>query len=829
MKRIQGRIRISVISSVFFAFTFFGFAMLELYMSNHEEFWFPYKYMLPVIVLTGILVVGLCLIILMLLPKKCFKYGIALLNGFTLALYIQGNFLPNDYGVLDGTAIEWENYHGRLVYNSIIWCVLILAVILYAKQNEKAFFSVSKIIVGIVFATQLVTLITVGLMLPKIDNNSILSVEGQFEVSKQNNTIVFVLDAFDSGLFCELLQEHPSDIEEIFQDFTFYHNTVGGATRTKYAIPYIFTGRTNAQEESYIDYLEDSFNESPLIKELQTEKYDARVYTEAGYIDMQQEKAIDNIKRDALYPTSKWGLTKDFFKLTLFRYAPHIMKRYFWMYGGDFELWKETNVSYAFNDVSFYEKLKTERVKSTIDQDVFRFYHLTGAHEPYTMNEKCERVDLDKGSEFGQALGALEIVYEYINELKEIGIYENSAIFIMADHGARNYEQNPLFMVKLRGAQQQFQQSEIPLSYKDFAGILTASLTGEEIDFEKDYICLGKRYFYLGREENNNISIIEYASDKEAFDAESFYPTGRIFEADSKKKSYKYRIGQELSFEKEATANSFCKLGFYKNEVTHTWVGKDGCAEMYFELEGKYDNLLLQFEYGIYAPPQEVKIVANGNIIADYEVMEREQKEIVIPSDYIENDVLDLKFEFPDAISPAERKESRDIRKLALEMHSIKLDATDKKFDLENQIMWQYELGTVVTFSEKNNTAEEYCTSGFAEAEEAFTWTDGDAAQMAFRILENEKLNDIVLEYTCRAFDAKQHVILYANDQKIADYDHIEEETKKITIPTECIVDGKLDLRFELPDAKSPKSLGVSEDARKLGLAMKALQINVLE
>ena len=83
----------------------------------------------------------------------------------------------------------------------------------------------------------------------------------------------------------------------------------------------------------------------------------------------------------------------------------------------------------------------------------------------------------------------------------------------------------------------------------------------------------------------------------------------------------------------------------------------------------------------------------------------------------------------------------------------------------------------------------------------------------------------MILEYTCTPCNEKQHIILYANDQKIADYNLTMEETNEISIPAECVKDGRLNLRFELPDAKSPKDLGKSGDVRTLGLAMKKLVI----
>ncbi len=673
MKNLKDKFKISLISTFALAFTFFMFGTAELYITNREEFWFTYGDMFPIIIILSILVVGILTVSLMLLPTKIFKYGVALILGFTLSLYIQGNFLPNDYGSLDGTSIDWSNYQGRLVYNSIIWCILIGSSIFLAYKKEKLLFSISQILSGILLATQIVTLITICLTFPKVqtENEAILSIDGQFEISKNNNTFVFILDCFDSELFCELLQQYPSEIEENLEDFTFYHNTLGGATRTKYAIPYILTGQTNTGSKTYWEYLNKSFSSSPLFEELRTEHYDARLYTSNGYIDLNQTKAIENIVNGTVHSVSAWGLTKDFLQLTAFRYMPHALKHYFWMYSEDFEKWKDNTgeyIPYTFNDSAFYNKILTENIHSSIEKDVFRFYHLDGAHPPYIMDENCERISGEQVTEQQQAMGALKIIYEFIHQLKEINAYENSTIFIMSDHGSRDYEQNPLFLVKLRGVQQKFQQSEIPLSYKDIPNMFTDSLTGTDLDIEEDYVCQGERYFYIASEDNNQVNISEYVTQGDAYNAANLQLSGDIF-SNEQLISYKYKVGTKLSFARDATANAYCISGLYANEVTHTWAGNS--AEMYFELDGEYDDLTLILEYGSCIQEQKVKIYANENVIADFIASEPLEKRIPIPGKYIVDGTLKLNFEFPDAVSPESLGIAADSRDLSLCLHSI--------------------------------------------------------------------------------------------------------------------------------------------------------------
>ena len=486
MKYIKEKLNKSMLPILVGIFTFYGFGTVELYISNKSEFWFSYSDLLPILIVFAALTFLISLVVVLIIPYKCLNYVVSILYGMALLLYIQGNFLPNNYGQLDGTVIDWSLYYGNIIINIIIWCVLVFCLVLLVwKFKDKALYYY-KVLFGIIIATQIVTLVTICITdISTKANDSILTTEGEFEISKNSNTFVFILDAFDAGLFYELWEKYPSKLEEEFVDFTFYRDTVGGATRTKYAIPYILSGKAKIENNSYVDYLIESMNESVLIEELRKEQYDARFYGESVYIDMNQTDAFDNIENTQVIPTSNIGLTKDFLKLTAFRYMPDVMKKFFWLYSGDFEQWKGTSENsevYVINDINFYETLCLDGLKCSIEKDVFRIYHLSGAHAPYTMDENCKKVSYKDGTIEKQALGSLKIVAEFIQQLKDIGVYNNATIFIMADHGDRNIGQNPLFMVKERGVYQEFRQSNVSLSYKDVPNMFVDALTKKTIN-----------------------------------------------------------------------------------------------------------------------------------------------------------------------------------------------------------------------------------------------------------------------------------------------------------------------------------------------------------
>ena len=61
----------------------------------------------------------------------------ALLFGTGLALYIQGNFINADYGILDGRQIDWSKYSAIGAINIIIWVPLIIIPVVLTYLKPK--------------------------------------------------------------------------------------------------------------------------------------------------------------------------------------------------------------------------------------------------------------------------------------------------------------------------------------------------------------------------------------------------------------------------------------------------------------------------------------------------------------------------------------------------------------------------------------------------------------------------------------------------------------------------------------------------------------------
>lgn len=101
----------------------------------------------------------------------------------------------------------------------------------------------------------------------------------------------------------------------------------------------------------------------------------------------------------------------------------------------------------TYNDLVFLNNLK--KTKLSIDRDTdatgnFKFYHMYGAHPPYNMTEDLNPTEerQDYAGMISQAKGSMKIMFEYIDQLKSLGIYDDTTIIITADHG-ENYLYDP--------------------------------------------------------------------------------------------------------------------------------------------------------------------------------------------------------------------------------------------------------------------------------------------------------------------------------------------------------------------------------------------------
>ena len=666
-----------------FAFTLFVFAPVDLYFVTADELWFsPADLALWLLVFAAVAFVTITFLSCV-LPQK---YSIAFRAGVyacSFLLWLQGNVLVTNYGTLDGSEIDWSSYTLGGILNALLWAAVIALFIFLMFRLKKKFRKILETAACILLVTQVITLGVLLIQYKGIqpEEDRFLSRKNELTVSPEKNVLFFVPDTFDGYLMTQMLEKYPEETSERLPDFTFYPDTVAGAARTKYAIPFILTGDTNREEQSYTEYLVKGFESSPLIHKLEEGKYSTGFYTYKQYVDMSRDDVIDNVDTGVPEVSSGYGLTKEFMKMVALRYAPSLLTPVHWMYTGDFERWKNTdnNAAYSLNDAVLYERLIEQGLTASAEKPCFRFYHMVGVHSPYVLDRDLNYVSDGSGTEEEQGLGTLRIISEYMDQLKKLGVYEQTTVIVLADHGYHKHsymEHCPLLMIKYPGESHPFEISDIPISCTSMAEIMTEALKGELSSLEK-WKQAGSRYFYYLTEKNSVIDLTEYVIDSPGSGKE-LKPTGVVYHGNTLHKDRSYVLGTKVYFDGRGTAGSYQISGFGANEVYYTWTSGN-TAEMLFEIREIPGKLEMILEYGTFFGEQTVNVWVNERLVDIYYANGDTIEYVTIPEGTITGKELRVWLELPDACSPAEVGLGEDRRQLALAMESIVIGEAEEE------------------------------------------------------------------------------------------------------------------------------------------------------
>lgn len=267
------------------------------------------------------------------------------------------------------------------------------------------------------------------------------------------------------------------------------------------------------------------------------------------------------------------GTVKIMLKCALYRDLPWVFKPYFWYYTDDINNamivrpnsgesdagdWDDPAVRqevavdpvpYVIDDAGFYGRLKSERLSIVDDGSAgsFHLIHLLGPHFPNTLDEHGEEVGNTTRAQ--QARGSMQIVLDYIQQMKDLGIYDNSTIIITADHGYRSESNfrlmndqlvmSPVMLVKpmqtAEEAAAPMQVSENPVETLDIMPTVMSNIPGSDASrYPSDMFHITDpdrvRYFYFTVKDDdlNEIGLMEIKIQGDALDFDDWTPTGFV-------------------------------------------------------------------------------------------------------------------------------------------------------------------------------------------------------------------------------------------------------------------------------------------------------------
>lgn len=536
------------IISFVFCFMLFVFEPLLMYSTNQLDFWFDLQHMAAPMFITfliffiaaaGVLTAVFAINRAAAKDKEPTFYRVFLLVFFLVfvATYFQGNFLAGALPSLDGTMVDWSAFKTQNMITAAIWIsyaalIIILAVKFTVKKTVKIVTIASVVIFAMLTVSLLTTMISWNSFKSK---STMIATNKNFnEISTDKNFVIMMNDAVASMDFWDVLNATPQ-YKEIFEDFTYYPDTLGGYPCTRDSLPLILADALNTNETNFKDFSSNAYNNSPLFSELSERGYTVDIYApemiwygEKSF-DVQNSTASGNYKM-----TLKMYLPQEI-KYIGYKYLPYFLKKYSAIETMDFNGLVDT---YIFDSRTIYQMLRDTPELEKTDEKSFKFYHTEGGHIPFGYDKDLNIVD-GYTSYSVKLESNITMLKAYLERLKANGTYDNTVIIILSDHGNTNLNSatdmlvraNPMFMIKGIDEHHEFTVSQKPISYLDLQDIYVNLLDDKSAaDATADIPDERERYFMWYRNFRLEHHMEEYVVKGKAWDWEEFEKTGREFD-----------------------------------------------------------------------------------------------------------------------------------------------------------------------------------------------------------------------------------------------------------------------------------------------------------
>lgn len=501
--------------SISLSFTMFFFSPMDMFLSNQKEFYIDAVHVfVPLLLLAMLGSLVLILIgILSLKNKTAYNVVTSILCGLLLAFYIQMMFYNGRMDTARNAGrIFNDSYEEVNIYNlcnSLAMYLIIIMPLIMTAAREK--YNISNTIINftkgkviaylsaLIFVMQFFgiigTLAVNGIITANNSSIFCFAFEPIFSLSKDENITVFVIDSLDGAWMDTVINNNP-EINDKLEGFTFYQNNIPKYCSTFPSVPHMLTNKEYRLEESRIEYLERIWQDETLFSKLNENNYSVNMVIDGtttfrSFYDLSDYNNIVLLEKDdyKFNYLKKNGIIYTMVNLSFSKIVPYFWKNYF-IYNINISPSEEFLIfNDDINDTVALTVSKTTDIKLNkyinmygLDADSkqknFSFIHLNGVHDidsDISALNPLFNEDTDHSNTTTTICGQFETLFTYFDKMKELGVYDNSTIIIIADHGKNTFGRTSALLIKTKNA------DHIPLQFDAvselsnenfFAGIL---------------------------------------------------------------------------------------------------------------------------------------------------------------------------------------------------------------------------------------------------------------------------------------------------------------------------------------------------------------------
>ena len=738
-----------IVIVAFFVTTLLIFGPSSIYLTNTLEF----SNTVGDLLITGIclavlfsLLLFFLLFILRALGSAFLGKGLSLLFGAAFLIWVQGNFLLWPYGPLDGRDIPWPSLNKYGYIDGGIWIGVLIAAFVFSSRVLKMAKRACLLLILIQLAY--CTVLFFGQQEVPSFKKYLVDARDQFVFSERQNVIILVLDSFQTDVFNEIINDSP-DIAKAFDGFSYFRNSLGGFPFSELSVALMLTGRYYDNSLPFERWKKDASTSNSIPRVLKAEDWQVDLFPKVSYSVYYSNEIASNFVRGL--PLQERLLDIAYVHdLSLFRCLPHFLKRKIqnnqeWVFKRLYINHQKKRLRKPARDSStriiHSERRKTPRKRelfspnafqrsqdvkfidamlsdSRLDETkrIFKFYHLGVPHIPLILNEdlEYEKMDINRRNFKKYATAGLKLVTMFLERLQRLGIYDNSIIVLVGDHGAGFQGQDfvlqpgmplekgadivtqssrvtalPLILVKPLASRGALKISDAPVSLSDIPATVFSNLglsikdSGPSM-FAIDGTKPRERRFlmYAGRDYYSYYAdMVEYIVTGYSWEDGAWRRSGRVFTkngiAEMRRETYRY--GSLMALKINGNGLPYLEHGWCNPDKELTWT-EGQRSLLVLPVENPQSDLTLRVSLRpsgnlLKAENQDVYVIVNGIKLGKWVLKTHAESEytMMIPKNLVTN-ILKIQFEIPGALSVSEHVVGEDVRRLGIGINNFLIE-----------------------------------------------------------------------------------------------------------------------------------------------------------
>ena len=256
----MNRLRLIVAPALVGPVVLFVVGPLAIHTANHDEFvvaftgilW-PWAIGAVILSWTVLLVTGA---MASLISERLTRLFAAALLAAGLLLWVQGTFMVADYGPLYGEGLDLRAHAGRVPYELALWAAVLLLAVVYARPAVRCRALAEPVVCRSSGSGCRSDADVHERRARSRENSWSTPPTSMYSLSRSNNVVHIVLDAYVSEMFGEAASQDPGYFNRTFSGFIYFADHLGAFPTTRASMPAMLAGETYRNAEPFKQFLD---------------------------------------------------------------------------------------------------------------------------------------------------------------------------------------------------------------------------------------------------------------------------------------------------------------------------------------------------------------------------------------------------------------------------------------------------------------------------------------------------------------------------------------------------------------------------------------------